>query len=105
MLLGGTAVILSPLGSAGAFLAAMVGLDTAIAAADSFRRLAGRDPYPARRVPVLLGATAVSSTAAATLGGLGATGVRLWSFAVTALAASGYGLVLVARPLVRAGRR
>lgn len=104
-LLGGGATLVSTLGTGGGFLAAMIGLDAAIAAADSFCRLAGHDPHPARRVPALLTATAVSWTAAATIGGLTVVQVLLTSFLVLAVVAGAYALTVTIRPLVRIGRR
>lgn len=105
VLLGGGATLVSTLGAGGGFLAAMIGLDTAIAAADSFRRLAGRDRHPARRVPALLTATAVSWTAAATVGGLTVAQVLLTSLLVLAVVAGTYALTVTIRPLVRTARR
>ena len=87
------------------FPAAGTPVDAAIAAADSFCRLAGRDHHPARRVPALLTATAVSWTAAATVGGLTVAQVLLTSCLVLAVVAGGYALTVTIRLLVRTGRR
>lgn len=69
------ALVASVHGPAGAFLAPMCGLGAALTAAASLRALAGRAAHPARQAPALLSATAVSWTAAATVGGLGASGL------------------------------
>lgn len=69
----------------GPFLAAVIGLGAALTAASSFRRLAGRAPQPARQVPALLVATALSWLAAGTLGGLGIRGLLNAVLAVAAV--------------------
>ena len=94
---------ISALGPAGAFLAAVIGLDAAVTAAGSWRWLAGHAPDPARRVPALLTAAAVSWTASATvgglggLGGLGVQGVPGVVSGVGLLLAAGHGLLALTR--------
>ena len=91
------AVGVSALGPAGAFLAAIIGLDAAVTAAGSWRWLAGHAPDPARRMPALLIAAVTSWTAAATVGGLGARGVLDMVSTVGLLLAAARGLLALMR--------
>lgn len=97
VLLSGAAVLVSLLGLVGGYLAVVIGLGAALTAADSFRCLAGRSPGPARRLPALLGALAVSWSAAATLGGLGVSGVLGSVLAVGAVLAVAWGILSLGR--------
>lgn len=85
LLLTAGALVGSMLGPAGAFMAVVFGLDTALVAVHRFCQLAGRDPYPARRAPAMLTATAACWVSAATVGGLGSQGVLLVLSPLTAL--------------------
>lgn len=95
------AAAVSPLGPAGGFLAAMIGLDAAIAGVRSVCLLIGQVPDPARRVPALATAAAFSWGAAATVGGLGVRGVLVVTVLVGTVVAAGHALLAVLRWAVR----